>query len=358
MEVFSYSRLSKYEDCPAAFYRHYVLEAPEMPSEPLVLGKASHTVIETAMRLGQKDEHFFRLMSKAVLDTAPVQIDPEEVFSLTYNDTVLREFHPGNKIEEHLLTPLSDDDPFAPQIQGYIDLWRDDSLVQLIDWKTNRKAYAPTDTKQLGLYAWYLSKLTGKAVRGKLVFLRLNEVIEHQFSYRDMEDAREWALALALEIQRKLYRVNKGEDYRGLFPATPGDPCRYCGFAFECVNGELPVPGEIKSYNEAVNLGAEVLRLEAALDQMKGHLKGYVEACGPVVVDGRKFEMSPSVYWNWSSEAVQAAIKKIEGLKKDPYSFLRLDSYQMKKLKWDEKDFESLGAVKKTKYAFKHVSAN
>ncbi|OPX89449.1 MAG: PD-(D/E)XK nuclease superfamily protein [Pelotomaculum sp. PtaB.Bin104] len=357
MEVFSHSRLSKYESCPAAFYRHYVLEAPEVPSEPLVLGKACHTVIETAMRLGQKDENFFRLMSKAVLDTAPIPIEPEEVFSLTCNDSVLREFHPGNKIEEHLLASLSDE-PFAPQVQGYIDLWRDENCVQLVDWKTNRKAYTPTDTKQLGLYAWYLSKLTGKAVRGKLVFLRLNEAIEHQFSCRDMEDAREWALTLALEIQKKLYKVSKGEDCQGLFPATPGDPCRYCGFAFECVNGELPVPGEIKSYDEAVKLGAEVLRLEAALNQMKGYLKGYVEACGPVVVGGRKFLIAPTNYWDWSSEAVQAVIKKIEEGKKDPYSFLKPDSYQMKKLKWDEKYYEILGAVRKTKYAFKHVSAN
>lgn len=357
MDIFSHSRLSKYEDCPASFYRHYVLKALEVFTEPLVLGKACHSVIESAMRLNTMDENFFKVLSLMAAENAPLPIDPEEAFSLTYRKIVLDEFDLDNNIEGHFQVPLSDD-PFAPEIQGYIDLWRSEDVIRLIDWKSNRKAYNPTDTKQLSLYAWQLSKLTGQAVIGKLVFLRLNESREHHFTYRDMEDAREWALTLALEIQEKLYRVSTGEDYKSLFQSTPGDACRYCGFAFECIDGELPIPGELKTYDEAVELGAEMLRMESALEQSKSMLKTYVEACGPITVGGRKFQMNPTTYWNWGSTASKAAFDRLKKLGKDPYDFLKPDSYHTKKLKWGEKDFESLGAVKKTKYVFKHVSAN
>ncbi|MCL6639432.1 MAG: PD-(D/E)XK nuclease family protein, partial [Firmicutes bacterium] len=297
MEVFSYSRLSKYEDCPAAFYRHYVLDASEIPTELLAVGKASHSVIEAAMKLDLKDEASFRVLSKIAADNAPVPISPEEIFEMTYREIVLKEFHPENKIEEHFVVPLSDD-PFTPSIQGYIDLYRDSGFVQIVDWKTNRKPYYPTDTKQLGLYAWHKARETGKAVRGKLVFLRLNESPEHEFSYRDMEDAREWALNLALEIQGKLCQIKEGADYAALFPIRPGDACRYCGFSMECVmESGLSVPGEIKTYPEAESLGAEILRLESALGNMKDMLKSYVEAAGPVTVGGRQFLIKESRYW-------------------------------------------------------------
>jgi hypothetical protein len=269
---------------------------------------------------------------------------------------VFNEFDLDNNIEGHFQVPLSDD-PFAPEIQGFIDLWRSEDMINLTDWKTNRKVYNPIETKQLGLYAWYLANLTGQVVIGKLVFLRFNETREHRFTYRDMEDAREWALTLSLEIQEKLYQVSTGEDYKSLFPSTPGDSCRNCGYAFECINGELPVPGKLKTYEEAIELSTEVLRMESALEQSKSMLKTYVEACGPVTVGGRKFQMNPTTYWDWSSAASKAAFDRLEKEGKDPYAFMKPDSYQTKKIKWGEKEFESLGAIPKPRYYFKHVSA-
>ncbi|MGB9805131.1 MAG: RecB family exonuclease [Desulfofundulus sp.] len=359
MEVFSYSRLSRYESCPAAFYRYYCLRAGGAPTEALVTGKAAHAVIEAAMRLGRKDEVFFRVASEAVLAASPLEIDPEEVFSLTYRDIVLREFHPGNRVEEHFVVPLDGEDPFAPQVQGYIDLWRDGSRIELIDWKTNRKAYGPADTHQLGLYAWYLSRRTGKAVRGKLVFLRLNEVLEHEFSYRDMEGAREWAYALAREIQDRLCRVSEGGDHRELFPARAGDACRSCEYAAECVDGNLPpVPGEVRTYQEAESLGAEILRLDTALGQMKDILKAYVSACGPVVVGSRQFALVPSVYWKWDARSLEAAFERIRQEGRDPFDFLSLGATQVKKLGWGEDVLQELGAVKRESVSFRDIAAS
>lgn len=359
MEIFSYSRLSKCESCPAAFYRHYCLHAEGVPTEALVIGKAAHAVIEAAMKLARKDETFFRVASEMALATSPLEINPEEIFNLTYRNIVLREFHPENRIEEHFIVPLDDEDPFAPQIQGYIDLWRNGSHIELIDWKTNRKAYNPTDTYQLGLYAWYLSKVTGRAVRGKLVFLRLNEVLEHEFSYRDMENAREWAYTLAREIQDKLCTINEGADHRELFPTKVGDACRNCEYAAECIDGNLPpVPGEVRTYQEAEALGADILRLDAALGQMKDILKAYVAACGPVTVGERQFALVPSIYWKWDPKSLEAAFEKIKQEGKNPFDFLSLSAKQIEKLGWSENMLHELGAAKRKSVSFRDIAAN
>lgn len=358
MEIFSFSRLSKYENCPAGFYRHYCMNVDEPPTLPLVNGKGVHSVIEAAMRLNKKDMLFFKVMSKMVVDNAPLVIDPEEIFQLTYQNMVLAEFHPDNQIEQHLQLPLLPDDPLSPVIQMYIDLNRDEGgHVRLVDWKTNHKSYHPTETKQLGLYSWALYQKYNKPVRSKLVFLRTRETPEHEFTKSEMEEAREWALTLAFEIQDKLYEVQHGADHRELFPTRPGGACRYCGYSHECVNGELPVPGEIKTYEEAQALGGEIIRLESALDNMKRLMKGYVETCGPVAVEGnRQFIMQESSYWKWPPKALKAAFDRITGENKDPFEYFSLTATQAGKLGWNEEVIKKLGAQKKNKSpALKHV---
>lgn len=361
MEEFSFSRLNKYEDCPGGFYRHYCMKVAEPPTLPLVGGKGSHSVIESAMRLERKDVLFFKVMSKMVADNAPLELDPEEIFQLTYQDMVLNEFHPDNRIEQHLRLPLLPDNPMSPIIQMYLDLNRDeDSYVQLIDWKTNWKSYYPTKTRQLGLYAWGLFQKYGKPVRGKLAFLRTKETPEHEFSKAEMEEAREWAISLALEIQDKLYQVQHGADYREFFPTKPGGACRYCGYSFECIDGELPVLGEIKTYDEAQSLGGEIIRLESALEQMKSLLKGYVETCGPVVVEGdRQFVVQESSYWKWTPGAIKAAYEKMVADSRNPFDFFGLTATQINKLGWSDTAVKNLGARKiKKSPSLKHKAAS
>lgn len=360
MEEFSFSRLNKYAECPGGFYRYYCMKVDEPPTLPLVSGKGAHSVIESAMRLEKKDALFFRVVSKMVADNAPLTIDPEELYQLTYQDMVLNEIHPGNKIEQHIKLPLISGDPMSPTIQMYIDINRDEgNYIQLIDWKTNRKSYFPTETKQLPLYAWALNQIYNKPVRGKLAFLRTKETPEHEFSAAEMDEARQWAIDLALEIQDKLYQVQHGADYRELFRTNPGGACRYCGYSFECIEGELPVPGEIKTYNEAQALGGQIIRLESALEQMKSLMKDYVQTCGPVAVPGnRQFIMQESSYFKWTPAAIQAAYERMKLENQNPFEYFSLTATQTKKLGWGENLIKELGARKINKApSLKHVRA-
>jgi len=358
VQVFSYSCLDKFQRCPAAFYQKYVLERPEPATEALVLGKAAHAVIEAAMQAVRDDEDFFRVVSRAV--AAVTGVDEEELFHLTWKPPVRLQVGPGNRVEEHFQVPLDPDDPFSPEVQGYIDLWRDDGdpEIQLIDWKTNRKPYHPLDTHQLGLYAGYLSRVTGKPVRARLVFLRTGDTLQHVYSADDIAAAWTWAAWTAIDIQERLFKAQTEEPLgRGWFPATPGDACRYCGYAAACDGSGISFPGEIREPAEAEILGREILRLEAVLDALKERLRGFVEHHGPVRVDGREFRLATSQYWKWPQEALAAAVDAMRKDGIDPLTVLSLTATGLKKLPWDEEKIRSLGANPGERRDFKHLAA-
>lgn len=356
MQVFSYSRLDKFQRCPAAFHAQYVLGGSEPPTEPLVLGKAVHAVIQAALAVHQDDAEFFHAVSGAVADMAPVRIDPEEVFKLAYQPLVFRLVGGGGNVEQHFQVPLDPENPFGPEIQGYVDYWLDGSEPLLVDWKTNRSAYNPLDTHQLGLYASWLHGETGKPVRGKLVFLRTGEIREHLYDPDNgIAAAREWALETALEIQERLYGLQSGESRETLFPATPGDACTYCGWSASCANGEITVSAGAKDHGEAVALGREILRLEGALDILKERLRGYVENHGPVQVDSREFRIAPSNYWKWPQNSLRTAVAAMEAEGFDPFQLLSLTAAGLKKLPWGDERIRALGAVFQSREDFRHV---
>lgn len=358
MQVFSFSRLDKFRRCPAAFYGQYVLGHTEPPTEPLVLGGAVHAVIEAALNAGRDDEQFFWAMSGVAAAVAPVEIDSAEVFGLAYQPLVRQLVSSGGNVETHFQAPLDPGDPFGPEIQGYLDFWLDGPEIFLVDWKTNRKAYNPLNTHQLGLYAGWLHEKTGKPVRGKLVFLRTGEVREHLYSAENgIAAARKWAYETAVDIRERLYALQNGGDQEKLFPAAPGAACLYCGWADSCTGKEINVPDFVRGYDEAAALGREILRLETATDILKGRLRGWVKRHGPVAVDSREFRIAPSRYWKWPQDSLKRAVAAMERDGIDPLQVLSLTAAGLKKLGWDEEKIMSLGASLQHKEDFRHVAA-
>lgn len=358
MQVFSPSRLEKFDTCLAAGYRKYVLELPEPATTAATIGKAAHAVIARAALEARKDFEFFESLCHAV--GAAAEVDPGELLRLTYRPEVLSFFRVSVAyIEDHFQVPLDPDDPFGPELQGYIDLWgRDKNEVLLVDWKSGYKEYSPTDKYQLGLYAWKLYQETGLPVKGHLVFLRSGNVFEHVYTTGDgIEEAHAWALNIAADVRKRLYEVQKGGDPQEIFPARPGPHCRYCGWAHDCTGKEIIVPGELTAFEEAETIAREILRLEGALDVLKEQLRAYVENNGPVVVDDKEFKLAPSKYWKWPQGALVQAVARMEQEGIDPLTVLSLTSTGLKKLRWDEEKCRSLGANLAETLQFKCVSA-
>lgn len=227
MPVFSFSRLSLYQTCPRHFYYKYVLEQDEPVTLPLALGKAEHKAIE--MYVSTDDSYDEALLKGYAESDFFPELDKKELVWLFRNSRAVKKM---GKVEEHFCLPLSSD-PDGPQLQGYIDLRREDRIR---DWKTNRKMYEPTDTMQLPLYSWAVHVLYGyQLVEGELYFLRFRKSFKQFFGLYDMENARQWALKLANEINMKLEIVELfPEKAHELFPYHASSLCSFCPFSLQC----------------------------------------------------------------------------------------------------------------------------
>ncbi|MDN5375450.1 MAG: hypothetical protein PWQ39_490 [Thermacetogenium sp.] len=339
MDVFSYSKIKAFKDCPAAFYRRYVLGLPKTLSPDALLGRAVHAVITAAGTAGGLEYVDAALTAASAL----TDIKADDLIPYLDNEYVRSAIKRGGYFETHFEVPL-DDFPLSPNVQGYIDYFREEpDYVEFTDWKTGHKVYHPLETYQMGLYAYYLAQKCQKPICSRLVFLQAGSVIEHFFSESEIEDARLWCLENACEIQERLSRLDPQDPYQ-TFPPKHSHLCGYCTWAAECVDGTVPdIP---ETMEQAQELGAKILHLEGCLDAMKEKLKVFVEANGPVPVDGKQFYFSESITWKWSRNALEKAFSSLLEAGADPFEVFTITSAGLKKLSWQEGDLLELGAKK------------
>ena len=224
--IFSYSRLLLYETCPRRFYFRYILKLVEKVSKPLALGKAVHKAIEKIIEGMSVEDSVLEGFTEC--DFHP-EVSYDEITRLVKNAPVFKNM---GETEVHFCLPLSNDEN-APKIQGYIDLVTDSGAFT--DWKTNWKPYGHAN-RQLGLYAWALSKMKGiDLVEGSLYFLRFKKEYKYFFSQVEIEESRQWALNLANEINFKLDLLDMmPEKVDEIFSPTFSSACQHCPFVLEC----------------------------------------------------------------------------------------------------------------------------
>lgn len=226
--IFSFSRLNLYEQCPYRFYKKYIEGYEEPITQPLALGKAVHKAIEDKINGVTHKESVLNGYMEADFHE---EISHKEISDLVGNAPMQSNM---GETEVYFKLPLSDE-ANTPIIQGYIDLYSPNGAIT--DWKTNRIAYDVMDNKQLALYSWAISQIKGiNSVEGILYFLRFRRGSKHIFTVEDMEEAREWALDKANEINKKLVLADiLPNEYKKLFPANPSRICKHCPFAWDCI---------------------------------------------------------------------------------------------------------------------------
>lgn len=351
--IYSFSRLKCYEQCPAAFYKKYVLGLPEQPSEAMILGKATHKAIEHYLN----GDDIKSTVYKAITD---------KLTPIKYEDVLKLAGHPEvenmrsnqlKKVEQHFQLPL--DDQNSPVIQGYIDLWWEGFLeITLVDWKTHHKKYQPKDNHQLGLYAWALSQITGKnLIRGCLVFLRYGQTNCYEiaeYDQNDMEGARLWALTLANMIEAGLNKILtlKHLSHHSVFPANPGTHCEHCSYANICRDeaevGRIILPDNLVNKEDAEATGREIIRLEKVLELLKCKLKNWVNNNGPVQIDDQEFKLCPSISWHFPPDKLRELCQALGEDGFNPWEILSIGSTKLKKLNLPDKKLAEYGKKKET----------
>lgn len=234
--AFSATRLMTYEDCPFMFYKKEIEKADTEQTLPLALGSATHLALELILKGVLRNEAILKGFTEYQIDGLSI-ID---ISNFVDNAPYQQFMGAAITVENQFRLPL--DDAGEYEITGVIDV-ADNKGHFLADWKTNRKVYTPTDTKQLALYAWALHKLKGQTqVLATLYFLRFykQQKQSHLFQMWEMENARLWALKLTREINQKNNLVNmftgvhKDNAVKIQFSAKPSNRCTHCSFAVEC----------------------------------------------------------------------------------------------------------------------------
>ena len=357
MNVFSYSRLKRYSECPQSFLYKYVLEMAEPVSEPQALGKAVHAAIERylkAQQAGTKVD-MTECVAAAVAE-AETPVSFEEALRICMNPAICENtfcYGPA-KIEQRFDVPLGTTGSYT--LQGTVDYAETglaDGSIYLLDWKTNRIKYS-ADSLQMRLYAGVLAEQYGsERVLAKLVFLRYqgqSSVETAEIDAPAMEEARRWAFQIAQEIDVNLAALQCFEnDASALFPARPCAACQTCGYAYQCTKGLELQPAQITSHQQAEELAGDVLRLEAAASAMKEALKEWVKTKQrPVCLPGGEFRFVPSSSWYFAAPGLKNLCDRLAREGEDYWRYLTIGATQLKKLRLKEEDLILYGQQKRS----------
>jgi hypothetical protein len=378
--IYSFSRLTTAADCLKQFYFKYVLKQEDPSGPPAILGKIVHETIAGLIDPERLKDVVIPGSFEMYTETANVGVNLDEAVDLI----LAAKANQGiGKAETHYRVHLDPSDPFSPLIQVYIDLdLSTEDKGKVLDWKTHHVDFEPTDNHQLALYSWVLSQEHGyQEVEGILRFLRFKGKKcskRHTYTAEEMEEARRWAYDLACDIESRLGQLEFGGDPDDLFAANPeSGRCKNCSFVCGCQKHsesqknsitagvkDLEKGGlSIATYDEAVNIAAEVLRLKAAYNKLQDALIDYCKRTGKAVeVAGMQYGSSPSISWSFTAEQKKEIAKAIaeEGI--NPWSIFTLSSTQLKnkqleELGWNETTYKKFGGVQKITETYKWSKA-
>ena len=185
----SYSRLSKFEQCPLAFRLHYIDKLRAEPGVPLRFGKLIHAVLEVLVREHMEAERTCPLAEERTLELYRQGWAAEGLTGLElFQEGVemLQAFVRGQGELDHR-DVLAIEKEFRLQVGrftvlGFMDRvdWVDDETVEVIDYKTNRMLFSRDEVDnslQMSLYELAARQIWPWAKKVKLTFHMLRHGI-------------------------------------------------------------------------------------------------------------------------------------------------------------------------------------
>ncbi len=234
----SFSRLSRFEQCPLSFKLHYIDQVPSNSSLQLVFGKAIHAVLERLVwnhvleeRLGpMSEEEAARLWQEAVIaegltgGLAPFQEGLEILKSFVRHQGAL---DPKDilAVEQEFSIPIG---PFT--VVGFIDRVDrlDNETIRIVDYKTNRQLFSRDDVDsslQLALYELAARQIWPWAKNVKLSY----HMLRHDL-FQDTERNEPQLEAVRKYVETLGRIIEESRD----FPARLNGFCPTCDHHEQC----------------------------------------------------------------------------------------------------------------------------
>jgi putative RecB family exonuclease len=328
----SFSRLSRYEQCPAAFRLHYVDRLEATPGLPLLFGKAIHATLEdlllnvVALKLdGPLDEtRALDLWSKQWLREGGLH----GIDAFQEGVAILKDFCRDEGVVRHEnILAVEREFELAIgrfRVVGAMDRVNrlDDETIEICDYKSNRLLFtrAEVDSSlQMSLYQLAAEQLGPWAKNVKLTFHMLRHSIRMETS-RTREQ---------LEMA-KAYIATLGEQIESAteFPARLNPNCSYCDHRSQCsayaaaLAGKASVVASTPSDLEAVAREREQVAAIAKLAyarraELDDILKAQIEKQGDVEAGGRKYTMFTVSSASFPLEATVERFVEATGMSRD-----------------------------------------
>jgi RecB family exonuclease len=233
----SFSRLSRFEQCPLSFRLHYVDRKRSEPGMPLRFGKVVHAALE-------------RLLFEVVDEEHVGTLDPDRAVELFRGEWIadgltgaeefaegvamVRRFAEGSGTVDHRDVLAIEKEFRVPAgrftVLGYIDRIDriDDETIEIIDYKTNRQLFTREEVDQslqLSLYELAARRLWPWVKKVRLTFAMLRHGVRMTTTRtREQLDA-----ALAY-----IEALGEATETATEYPARVGSHCLYCDHRASC----------------------------------------------------------------------------------------------------------------------------
>ena len=327
----SYSRLSRYQQCPLSYRLQYIEKRRGEPGPPLVFGSLIHAVLETLVREVVDDERTGPLSQDRALDLyrdawAKSGLADnglfEEGFAILKNfvrDQGVLDHRDVLAIEKEFRLPVG---PFT--VLGFMD--RVDRLgddgIEVIDFKTNRMLFSRDEldqSLQMSIYAAAAQRLWPWAKNVRLTFHMLRHGLR-QVTERTPEQL-EAALAYVETLGRQTEETTE-------FPARLNTNCVWCDHKQHCpayaeaLQGKRDFVCEDLGDLEAVaREREEVARLAKILyarkAELEGVLKSHLEDKDELVLCGVRYRMFRATSVDYPLEATVRTLADASGLDRE-----------------------------------------
>jgi putative RecB family exonuclease len=327
----SYSRLSRFEQCPLSYRLHYIEKKPAEPGLALRFGKTVHAVLERLLKEVLDDERTGPLSEERALELYREAWTAEGLTGIDVFEEglrILRDFIHEQGVVDHrdiLAVEKEFRLPVGPfTVLGFIDRvdWVDDETVEVIDYKTNHQLFTRDEVEsslQLSLYHVAAQRLWPWAKKVKLTFWMLRHGVRQETTRTEEQ------LADALAYVETLGRQTESAKE---YPARLNANCSYCDHRRHCpayadaLKGKREFLCENLADLEAVaREREEIARLAKALyarkEELEDILKAHLKHQDELVLGGVRYRMFTATSLDYPLEPTLSLLSEVSGLTRE-----------------------------------------
>lgn len=327
----SYSRLSRFEQCPLSYRLHYIEKEQAEPGLPLRFGKTIHAVLERLIREVVDDERTGPLSEERAIELYREAWGAERLTGMDVfaeGLAILRRFIAEQGVVDHRDVLAIEKEfrlPVGPfEVLGFIDRvdWIDDETVEVIDYKTNHQLFTrdEVDTSlQMSLYEVAVRRLWPWAKKVKLTFWMLRHGVRQQTTRTEEQLAD--ALAYVETLGRQTETATE-------YPARLNTNCSYCDHRKQCPAYAEALKGkrefiveDLADLEGVAREREEVARLAKALyarkEELEDILKAQLKERDELVLGGVRYRMFATTSLDYPLEPTLSLLADATGLSRD-----------------------------------------